>query len=318
MGIIALPRVSFSGAARSEEINMWLIALLVILFIMLCIFNTFIRVLVTNPLKTVFYSCIDLYKYFAQHRYDNMETGKLICYTALFGGGKTLSCVHYVKSLYDRYNNKVVYDLDRKKFVTQKVHIISNVDLIGVPYEHFQSLSQIVRVAEQFKELDYINDTLTCTVVLGDEFSVQMNSRNFKSNIDPLFLNTLLTCRHHHIMLVYNAQRFNHVDALLRQVTTYVVECKKIWRVVIQNTYDAYKLENSSDPTIVKPISEGGWFVQDKDFNLYDTLATVGNLKKSVESGDMLSDIEIINRQGNDNKDIGYFKNMRKVFQKRK
>ena len=284
--------------------------------IILCLFSVFIRTLLLNPFKTIFYGLKDSIQYFTQHRYDSMQTGKLICYTALFGGGKTLSCVHYVNSLYNRYNDKRVYDIDRKKWVIQKVHIISNVDLT-IPYERFTSLSQVVRVAEQFKELDNINDTLTCTVVLGDEFSVQMNSRNFKTNIDPLFLNTLLTCRHHHIMLIYNAQRFSHVDALLRQVTTYVVECKKIWRVVIQTTYDAYTLENTSDPLSVKSLGSRGWFVRNKDFELYDTLACVGNLKHSVESGDMLSEIEIINKNSSQHYYIGHYNRMRKIFRRK-
>ena len=284
--------------------------------IVICLFSVFIRTLLLNPLKTIFYGIKDTILYFTQHRYDNMQTGKLICYTALFGGGKTLSCVHYVNSLYRRYNDKRVYDIDRKKWVTQKVHIISNVDLT-IPYEKFTSLSQVVRVADQFKELDQINDTLTCTVVLGDEFSVQMNSRNFKTNIDPLFLNTLLTCRHHHIMLIYNAQRFSHVDALLRQATTYVVECKKIWRVVIQTTYDAYTLENTSDPLSVKSLGSRGWFVRNRDFELYDTLACVGNLKHSVETGDMLSEIEIINNNASQRYDLGSYKRMRKIFRRK-
>ena len=291
--------------------------MVIAIFLIICVFNTFLLTLITNPFKTIYYAIVDGVKYFTEHRYDNMKTGRLICYTALFGGGKTLSCVHYVKSLYNRYNDKKVYDVQRKKFVTQKVHIISNVDLIGVPYEHFESLSQIVRVSERFKQIDEENDTLTCTIVLGDEFSVQMNSRNFKSNIDALFLNTLLTCRHHHIMLVYNAQRFNHVDALLRQVTTYVVQCRKVWRVVVQDTYDAYTLENCSDPTTVKSIGSSGWFVSNKDFDSYDTLATVGNLRRSVEMGDMDTEIEIINRQANNVKDIGYFRKLRTAFKKR-
>ena len=62
---------------------------------------------------------------------------------------------------------------------------------LAIPYEKFVSLEQIVRVADKFKEIDEQNDTLTVTLVLGDEFSVQLNSRSFKSNIDPLFLNTL-------------------------------------------------------------------------------------------------------------------------------
>lgn len=284
----------------------------ILLFISL--FSVFIRTLIKQPFKTIYYAIKDFILYFKEHRYDSMQTGKLICYTALFGGGKTLSCVHYVNSLYNRYNNKKVYDIDRKKFVTQKVHIISNVDLKGIPYEKFENLAQIVRVAERFRDMDNINDTLTCTVVLGDEFSVQMNSRSFKTNIDPLFLNTLLTCRHHHIMLIYNAQRFSHVDALLRQVTSYVVECRKVWRVVIQSTYDAYTLENTSDPQTVKCLGQNGWFVQDKDFALYDTLACVGNLKKSVEASDMDSEIEILNRQDAPEYDVGSYKRQRKLF----
>lgn len=294
-----------------------MIYLLIIGFLFLFVFSVFFRTIVTNPGKSIFYSIKDLYHFIKYHLYDRLETGKLICYTALFGGGKTLSCVHYVRQLYFRYNNKKIFDISRRKWVTQKVHIISNVDLLDVPYEHFESLGQIVRVAEQFRQIDLENDTLTCTLVLGDEFSVQMNSRNFKSNIDPLFLNTLLTCRHHHIMLIYNAQRFNHVDALLRQVTTYCVECKKVWRVLIQYTYDAYVLENCSDPTTINPIGRSGWFIRDSDYNAYDTLACVGNLKKSVDEGDMLSEVEIINNLGSNDLDIGKYKTLKKIFRRR-
>lgn len=292
--------------------------IIIIAIIAICIFSVFMRTIILHPFKTVFYSVVDFVNYIRHHRYDAMETGRLICYTALFGGGKTLSCVHYVDSLYRRYNNKRIYDINRKKWVTQKVHVISNVAL-NIPYENFESLAQIVRVAEKFRDLDNAQETLTCTVVLGDEFSVQMNSRSFKTNIDPLFLNTLLTCRHHHIMLIYNAQRFNHVDALLRQVTTYCVECKKIWRVVIQKTYDAYVLENTTDPTTVKPMARRGWFVTNKDYNAYDTLACVGNLIKSVQAGDMEKEIEIINRLGDSsNTDLGQYKRLKKIFKSRR
>ncbi len=274
-----------------------------IAFVFLFCSSVCFRLAVTNPLKTVRYALTDFSRYIRRKEWNELETGKLICYTALFGGGKTLSCVHYITALYHKYDGKKVYDRDRKKFVTQKVHIISNVDLT-IPYEHFDSLSQIVRVAEKFKDMDMENDTRTVTLVLGDEFSVQMNSRSFKTNIDPLFLNTLLTCRHHHITLIYNAQRFNHVDALLRQVTSYVVECRKVWRFMVQSRYDAYALENASDPTLLKPVSRGGFFIRDKDFSAYDTLACVGNLKKAVEAGDMETEIEIINRQGNMGGDV--------------
>lgn len=257
------------------------------------------RLVVKNPFSTVFYAVKDLYEYIVHHTARNCPTGKIIAYTALFGGGKTLSVVHYVTSLFRKYDGLKVWDRERKKFVTQRIHIISNVHLKGVPYEDFISLEQIVRVAEKFHDIDLKNDTLTVTIVLGDEFSVQLNSREFKKNIDPLFLNTLLTCRHHHILMVYDAQRFNHVDALLRQVTLAVIECKKVWRFLIQYEYDAYEMENAVNPTLLTPRFRGGWFVRDRDYNAYDTLACVGNLKKSFEQGDMLTEEQILALQCN-------------------
>lgn len=280
-----------------------MIIIILIAVLLLMIFSVFVRTILLNPHYTLYYLPIDIYHYFKYKLYNQMETGKLICYTALFGGGKTLSCVHYVTHLYDKYNNKKIFDPNRNIWVTQKVHIISNVDL-NIPFERFTGLSQVVRVAEKFKEIDEQNNTRTCTIVFGDEFSVQMNSRSFKTNIDPLFLNTLLTCRHHHIMLVYNAQRFQHVDKLLRDVTTYVIECQKVWRVCIQKTYDAYEIENCTDPTIIKPQARRGWFIRNKDFNAYDTLACVGNLIHSVNCGDMETEIEIINRLSPKDQDI--------------
>lgn len=294
-----------------------MIWIVLIAIIILMLFSVFIRTIILNPHLTLYYLPIDIFHYFRYRIFDQMETGKLICYTALFGGGKTLSCVHYVNRLYDRYNNKRIYDPGRKKWVVQKVHIISNVD-INRPYEKFYSLAQVVRAAEKFKEFDDLHNTRTCTIVLGDEFSVQMNSRSFKTNIDPLFLNTLLTCRHHHIMLVYNAQRFQHVDKLLRDVTTYVVECKKIWRVCIQKTYDAFVLENCTDPTSIKPEARRGWFIQNKDYNAYDTLACVGNLIKAVNMNDMESEIEIINRLAPQDQDVTEGKYRKKVVRRLK
>lgn len=262
------------------------------------IFCTTFRILVSHPLNTVYYLFKDIPSYFIYKKWNNLKTGTIRCYVGLFGKGKTLSAVHDVTSLYNRYNNKPVFDFGRMKWVTQKVHVISNVHL-AIPYEDFISLAQIVSIADRYKKIDADNDTLTVHIVLGDEFSVQLNSRSFKSNIDPLFLNTLLTCRHHHISLIYTAQRFNHVDALLRQVTSDVITCNKIWRAMNLRMYDAFELENAVNPTDVKCKRIYGWFVRDKDYNAYDTLACVQNLSKSCASGDMLSEAEILTLQQN-------------------
>ena len=256
------------------------------------------RIIFMHPINSVRYAIKDLY-FYVKHKQKNLyKTGDIIAYTGLFGRGKTLSAVHKVVRAYKRYNDKIVWCPRRKCFVKQKVKVISNVDLT-IPYEQFVSLGQIYQCAQSNQVIDDLNNTLTVTLILGDEFSVQLNSRSFKDNINGLFLNTLLTCRHHHISLYYTAQRFGHVDALLRQVTSKVVECRKVWRCQAQYIYDAWEMENASNPKLIKPLRRTGWFVKDVDYNSYDTLACVKNLQKSFNEGDMMSSEEILQLQCN-------------------
>lgn len=263
-----------------------------------------IRLTIFHPIKFIKNITIDAVNYIRYKKWRHcMFGGRLICYEGLFGKGKTLTAVHKVTTLYNRYNGKLVYDPERKKWVKLNIKVLSNVELNGIPYERFVSLSQIVKIANTIKEYDKKNDTSTVTIALGDEFSVQLNSRSFKSNIDAHFLNTLLTCRHHGggpcggISLIYTAQRFQHVDKLLRDVTTSVIQCDKVWRFQTLKEYDAFEIENASNTSMVKPLRRFGWFVQNSDYNAYDTKACVANLAKSCADGDMLTDKEILDLQ---------------------
>ena len=261
-------------------------------------YSVIARLIVLHPFKMIYYGVRDLYFYFKHKQYNEYTAGVLNCYCAHFGGGKTLSIVHYVTLLFKRYNNKKVWDRGRKKFVLQKIHIISNVDLKSCPYEPLQSLSQVVACAYNNKKIDDEENTRTVVIVLLDEASVQLNSRSFKTNIDPIFLNTLLTSRHYHISFLYSSQKFKLTDALMRSVTQNCINCKKIWRFMVQSVYDADEIEYASDPTMVKPRRRTGFFVRDFDYNSYDTLACVDKLKKSVDDNDMMTPEEILAMRG--------------------
>ena len=274
-----------------------LLIVFIVLAFALALFPTF-RCAFFHPVLLIWCGVKDLYHYIRHRQFNTCGTGELVAYTGLFGKGKTLSAVHKVVSAYRQYDGKKVWCSRRKKIVTQRVKVISNVAL-SIPYEDFISLEQIVLAAERNRAYDDAHNTLTVTLVLGDEFSVQMNSRNFKTNIDPLFLNTILTCRHYHISLYYTAQRFGHVDALLRQVTSYVIECDKLWRFQRLKLFDAWDLENAANTQLITPLSRRCWFVRDRDYAAYDTLACVGNLKKAMKAGDMMSEEEILKLQQN-------------------
>lgn len=273
--------------------------ILLIILAFLCCISVTVRIIVLHPIKSICNAVVDFYYYIRFKKWRESNYGFIKAYVGLFGKGKTLSAVHYVVSVYKKYNGKKVYCKRRKKWVTQVVHILSNVELTNVPYEKFISLAQLVQISQGITKKDDENDTLTITIALADELSVQMNSRNFKTNIDAFFLNTILTCRHYHIGLVYTAQRFGHVDALLRQVTSLVVSCDKMWRVQRQSFYDAWEMENVSSPSMLKPIKRTGFFVTNGDYKAYDTFACVGNLAKSCAEGDMLSSEEILQLQCN-------------------
>lgn len=252
-----------------------------------------------HPFLLIFYLFRDFFLWFRRKQSNLCSSGQLVAYVGLFGRGKTLSAVHKVVGLYKRFDGKKVWCGRRKKIVTQRIKILSNVKLKPVPYEKLVSLQQIVNLAKAQEAIDDETDVLTSIVVLGDEFSVQLNSRAFRTNIDPLFLNSLLTCRHYHLSIFYTAQRFGQVDALLRQVTSYVVECDKWWRFQKLSYYDAWELENASNPRLLSPYMRGCWFVRQRDYEAYDTLAVVEDLDRRVSDKDMMTPQEILDLQRN-------------------
>lgn len=277
--------------------------MIVLTFVM--VMFPYVRCFIFNIFKVIYYLPRDLFYYFAHRVYNNAPVGMLVSIIGYFGRGKTLTVVYLVISLYMRFNNKLVWCSRRKKMVRQRIHIISNIKLNNVPYESFTSLDQIVYASENNKEYDDKHDVLTVTLVIGDEFSSQMNSRSFKNNIDPLTLSAILSCRHNYIAVYYTTQRFQLVDALLRQVTSYCIDCWKVWRLQGLKYYDAWQLENASSPLLVEPFKRSCWFISDRHFNAYDTLENVKNIKKAVKEGDIISEEEILALQCGGTADMG-------------
>lgn len=273
-----------------------MIYIIAILVLFVLIAFPAVRCACLHPVSVVRYGVIDFYEYIKYKKYNNCKTGDLDIYCGYFGAGKTLSLVHKVVGIYKQYDGVPVWDWERGKFVTQRILILSNVDL-AVPFVHLESLSQVVAASSANKEYDSMHDTLTCTVVCMDELSVQMNSRSFKNNIDAYFLNTLLCCRHYHISFYGSAQRFQHIDKLMRDVTRNVIQCKKVWRFQLLSVYDGWEMENATSPEMIKALARSCWFVKNSDYNAYDTLAVVDNLEKKYKEGDILTQAEILANQ---------------------
>lgn len=247
----------------------------------------------------VFYIPVDIFRFFRYRKWRVLEMGKIHCYCAPeFGGGKTLSAVEYIESLYNAYNGNIVWDFAQKKFVKQVVQVVSNVAFKNIPYVDFTSLKQICDIANSQKFVDAQNRTMTCSIFFIDEASSELNSRSFKDNLNPFVLKDMVTCRHSHISVFMTAQDFGLIDALMRTVTSKVIYSFKTWRYCVHKYYNPKVLENAGSYLLIKPIGYGGFFVKDKNYNAYDTFATVQKMVKKFEEKDLLPVEEILQNLG--------------------
>ena len=70
--------------------------------------------------------------------------------------------------------------------------------------------------------------------------------------------------------------------------------------------------------TIVQPLYSKGFFIRDKDYAAYDTLATVEKLQKSVDKNDMMTEKEILEMRGQLNPDVDAITPTRRFMKRRK
>ena len=277
--------------------------LLIILLLALLFLSIIFRIIIFHPWQVWLHAIRDLINYVSLKKKNEAPYGTIKCYIAhqgtAFGTGKTLTATRELVNAYNKYNGKLVYCPRRKRMVTQHVHILSNVDLLSVPFERLVSLSQFVAETDTAQELDDANGTLTVTYLFIDEASSQLNSRSFKSNFDAPFISRLLTSRHVRANLILTSQRSGMVDKLMRDCTNYYISCQKLWRFEILRYYDAYEIECATDPATVAPLHRSGYFINDNLFSNYDTYSMVQALEKSCKEGDMLSAEQILQlRQG--------------------
>lgn len=261
----------------------------IVLIVFVCVTCPIVPFLLGKLHLILYYGIFDVYKYFRYKRWREFRRyGKIMCYCGLFGAGKTLSMTHFVRMLYEQYNNQEVFDFDEKKWVVQHIHIISNYALTDVPYTPLICEEQLYNIQQPKQDI---------TIVLLDEISAIFNNRDYK-NFTPDLLTSLLQCRHRKVMFLGTAQRFQMTDKNFRQTMETSSNCKKFWRLCRVNLLDAYELENCTNPLMLKPIARQYWFVRDSDYNAYDTNEMVTKLVKDAKEGRMLTSTEISAKQG--------------------
>lgn len=233
--------------------------LLIILVLVIGLQNELFKTIITHIPKSIFYLFRDGYKYLKNKEWTIWNGFGLRIYTGLFGFGKTLSASRFVIEQAKKYN----------------LNVYSNIWL-DCPYTPLKNYEQIINAPAN-------------SIFLIDEISTLFHSRDWsKFPTDLLF--QILQCRKRKKMLVATAQRFGHVDKLLRDITSEVVTCRKYWRYQTYRIYDAWEVENAQNTDLVKPLVKGGWFVCNKDYGHYDTSELIDNAKKA----DFISNSQIL------------------------
>jgi hypothetical protein len=231
-----------------------------------------LREILRNFLKFILLKIKDTYNYYKNKEWEVFNGFGLHIYVGMFGSGKTSSMIRDAYCICKKYKS---------------VRLLSNMKIMNFPkwtkIEELKNYKQIVNCPEN-------------TLILIDEISTIFNSREWKKEGIPApLLSTLLQVRKQNKMLYATAQRFIHVDALMRQITFTVRDCecwRGRWNWV--RVYDGYEYEksNTMNPAEMKYLYS---FIQtDKIRGLYDTFELVEKMKKT----DYIDEKEILEKQG--------------------
>lgn len=271
--------------------------IILIIFVGLLYIFPELRIVARHPFKFVYYAVVDSYNYIRHKDWNLLKSGDIVCYCSPnFGGGKTLSSVAYIRSIYLQYHDKPVYDPERGKFVTQKIILYSNVEFNDIPFVKLESMSQISSLAKNGHVYDDDNDVLTQIIIFIDEAMSELNSRSFKDNFNPLLLKDLVTIRHNRMNVFLTAQDFSKIDTLLRTTCTKVIYAFKTWRIVVHKYYDPKQLDIAGSYLMIRPRRISGFFATNQHYHAYDTFAIVDNLQKKFNEDDIMSEKEILER----------------------
>lgn len=288
-----------------------------ILFLFLFRYISFIVFFICNLKYILPHLFKDIYNFFKKKKYNNFKGfGRIVLYAAsgsqVFGSGKTASMIHEVLEIYHRYDGLQVYCEDLQEFVTQRIHIISNVELFDVPYIKFENVNQFVDIDKyEFGPEDV-------TIYLLDESGAIFNSREFRDNISTEFLARLLQSRKNKVCLYMTSQRLQFTDKILREICSVVVECRKSWRFIRCREYSALDLEYAINPEIVRPLLTRYWFATDRDFANYNSFQIVEQLRKKYKPGDYLSTSEVLQTYGDNSSDLDVNTNLKKKYRSRR
>lgn len=254
--------------------------LLLCFIVFLIVSVPYVRHVLLNLYNYIYYIPYDIYDYFHYKRYNECPAyGYIKVFNGYFGSGKSLSAVQEVLKLYRQYNGLTVWNEDMHCFLKQKITIISNLKLFGVPYIPFSSEQQFIHYEVAPSEV---------VIFLVDEIGTVWNNRNFK-DFNPDVFNNIVQSRKRRMSIYGTLPVFAGTDINIRRYTDTVVYCEKGYRHIKQCYFDANDVDNCNNINLLEPRKMKFLFVKNLYYKQYDTRELVDKLVNDIDSGKLLT-----------------------------
>lgn len=281
--------------------------LVIVFLLFLVIFTPIGRFIPFHLPQILLYVPKDIYEYYRYKKYNECPYyGAIDIYNGYFGSGKSVSAVSKaVDKIYRHYNGLDIWSKEKNCFIKQKITIISNIALVGIPYVPFVSEQQIFKYEAEEGEV---------LIFLIDEIGTVWNNRAFK-DFSPDVFNAIVQSRKRKIYIIGTIPKIIGTDINVRRFTNDVIVCSKWWRIIKHRYFKADELENCSNVDMLEPYYIKYQFVTNRMYNQYDTNEIVDKLQKDMEEGKLLSFRELAN-QSDGNGDIKQAR-LKKRFRKR-
>jgi len=204
------------------------------------------------------------------------QTGTQV-YVGRQGSGKTISAVHHVSKLKQKYPKSVIVsnldlaDLNARKFLTKQelIGLASNFNVVE-DYIYFQDM-QTLSIA-----LTNINNDRLGVIYLIDEIHNYFHSHDSRSI--PLWVVQVFSQqRKNRVLVIGTVQLWDDVTKVIRDQIENLIECKKIMGIIFNKVLDPRDIDYDYGQRKIRVKKLGFYIPNKKLYESYDTYQIINS-----------------------------------------
>ncbi|MDR1617372.1 MAG: hypothetical protein LBR98_10330, partial [Syntrophomonadaceae bacterium] len=201
---------------------------------------------------------VDIYRFFKNGRQAHLFG--IWCYVGIYGGGKTMSLVHYLERMRERWG--------------ERIYICTNFFYKGEDFS-----------LENWR--DILKDYDRPVIFAYDELQNEFNSRDYRNFPIPLMGELTQNRKGFGKQIVYTTQNFDTVDKNFRNLTTQVAACRTYFGRLTRCKYYKREYYENLVSTIsierkfrIKPLRVDSFVQSDYLRSQYDSYARLKSVRQ--------------------------------------